>query len=45
MIWATAYGFLLFGQFPDAVSFAGMSIIVGSGILLAVHERYRGRRR
>jgi drug/metabolite transporter (DMT)-like permease len=45
MIWATAYGFLLFGQLPDAASLLGMAIIVGSGIALAAHEQYRWRRR
>lgn len=45
MIWATAYGYVFFGQLPDTVSFVGMAIIVGSGIALAAHEQQRWRRR
>lgn len=47
MIWATAYGFLVFGQLPDGVSFLGMAVIVASGVALVVHEarrRHRGAR-
>jgi drug/metabolite transporter (DMT)-like permease len=39
IIWATMYGFLLFGQLPDRWSAAGMAVIVASGLLLAVQER------
>ena len=39
MIWATAYGFLIFGQLPDWVSAIGMAIIIASGVGLVVHER------
>lgn len=45
MIWATAFGFALFGHLPDSVSFVGMAIIVGSGIALAAHEQHRSHRR
>jgi drug/metabolite transporter (DMT)-like permease len=45
MIWATSYGYMLFGQLPDAFSLVGMAIIVGSGIALAAHEQYRWSRR
>ena len=41
MIWATFYGWLVFGQLPDAVSAAGMAVIVASGVGLIVHERRR----
>lgn len=41
MIWATAYGFVLFGQLPDRWSALGMSVIVASGLLLALRERRR----
>ena len=41
MIWATTYGFLLFGQLPDRWSALGMTIIVASGLLLALRERRR----
>jgi len=43
VIWATLYGFLIFGQLPDRWSALGMSIIVASGLLLALQERRRGR--
>lgn len=41
LVWATLLGFALFGQFPDALSLAGMAVIAGSGLLLAWHERRR----
>jgi drug/metabolite transporter (DMT)-like permease len=43
MIWATLLGYLVFGQLPDGWSAVGMSIIVGSGLLLALQERRRAR--
>lgn len=39
VIWATAYGYLVFGQFPDGASAVGMAVIVASGVLLALQER------
>jgi drug/metabolite transporter (DMT)-like permease len=41
MIWATSYGFVLFDQLPDRWSALGMTIIVASGLLLALRERAR----
>lgn len=41
MVWATIYGYLIFGQLPDAVSAAGMAVIVGTGVGLALRERRR----
>ena len=41
MLWATAYGYVVFGQLPDGISFVGMAVIVASGVGLAVHERRR----
>ena len=43
MIWATCYGFFLFGQLPDATSGLGMAVIVLSGIGLMFHERRYSR--
>jgi drug/metabolite transporter (DMT)-like permease len=43
MLWATLYGWLLFGQLPDALSGVGMSIIVASGLALAWSEGRRPR--
>jgi len=39
MIWATAYGYLIFRQLPDGVSALGMVVIVASGVGLVLHER------
>ena len=39
MLWATFYGWLIFGQLPDAVSAVGMLVIVASGVGLVLHER------
>jgi drug/metabolite transporter (DMT)-like permease len=44
MVWATAYGFAIFGQLPDRWSALGMTIIVASGLLLALQERRRAGR-
>ena len=43
MIWATLFGFLVFGQLPDGWSAAGMAIIVASGLMLALQERRRAQ--
>jgi drug/metabolite transporter (DMT)-like permease len=43
MIWAIAYGYLVFGQLPDLTSGLGMAVIVGSGLALAWFEQRRGR--
>ena len=44
MIWATLYGFAIFGHLPDHVSALGMTIIVASGLWLALQERARAPR-
>jgi len=43
MLWATAYGYAIFGQLPDGLSAVGMAIIIGSGVWLFMHERRMGR--
>ena len=43
MIWATAYGWLVFGQLPDGLSAIGMAIIVASGVGLVLHEHRMAR--
>ena len=43
IVWATLFGFLIFDQLPDAVSFVGMAVIVASGVALAWQERRRAR--
>ena len=41
LVWATIIGWLGFGNFPDAWTLAGMAVIAGSGLLIALHERRR----
>ncbi|MGC1817916.1 MAG: DMT family transporter [Casimicrobiaceae bacterium] len=43
ILWATAFGYLAFGQHPDAVSAFGMSVVIASGVGLALWERRRAR--
>jgi drug/metabolite transporter (DMT)-like permease len=44
MVWATMYGYLVFGQLPDGISAFGMAVIVASGVALVLHERRLGVR-
>jgi drug/metabolite transporter (DMT)-like permease len=39
MLWATFYGYAVFGQLPDGLSAVGMAVIVASGVGLVLHER------
>jgi drug/metabolite transporter (DMT)-like permease len=41
LVWATLYGWAIFGQLPDRWSALGMTVIVASGALLALQERRR----
>ena len=41
IMWATLYGWAIFGQLPDRWSALGMAIVVVSGALLALQERRR----
>jgi drug/metabolite transporter (DMT)-like permease len=43
VLWATLFGYLIFGQLPDGWSAIGMAVIVASGLLLALYERRRAR--
>jgi len=43
ILWATAFGWWIFGQHPDGFSTLGMVIIVASGVALALWERRRMR--
>ena len=36
---ATLFGWLVFGDFPDAVKWLGISIIIGSGLYIIWRER------
>ncbi len=44
LIWVTAIGFFVFGDFPDAWSLLGIGILVTSGIYIARHQRRVERR-
>ena len=44
LVWATLIGWLVYRHFPDASSIAGMAVIAGSGLLIALNERRRARR-
>ena len=41
IVWATSYGYAVFGQLPDRWSALGMTIVVASGLWLALQERIR----
>ena len=45
LIWATLYGFVIFGHLPDRTSVLGMTVIVASGLWLAVQEGHPGSKR
>ncbi len=44
LIWGTAIGFLVFGDFPDNWSLLGIGMLVASGIYIASHQREEERR-
>lgn len=41
LVFATLIGWIVFGDLPEALTFAGMALIAGSGLLLTWHERRR----
>ncbi len=41
LVFATTIGWVVFGDLPGPLSFAGMALIAGSGLLLTWHERRR----
>ena len=42
LIWATLFGFVLFGDLPDRWTLVGAAMIVGSGLYIYHRERQRG---
>ena len=43
LVWATLFGFLIFGDFPDPGALVGMAIIVASGLYVALGHRFKAR--
>ncbi len=43
LIWVTAMGYLVFGQFPDHWSLIGIAVIMASGIYIATHQQLSER--
>jgi drug/metabolite transporter (DMT)-like permease len=43
LVWATLAGWVVYRQFPDAPAVAGMIIIAGSGLTVALLDRRRAR--
>ena len=41
MLWALTLGYFIFGNFPDALTWVGALIIIGSGLYIAMRERKR----
>lgn len=44
LLWASAFGFLLFAVLPDAFTWFGSAIIIASGLYTAHRERIRARK-
>ena len=42
MIWATAFGFIIWGHLPNAWVLAGSTLVIGSGLYI-LHRETRGR--
>jgi S-adenosylmethionine uptake transporter len=43
IIWAVVFGALFFGDFPDAIAFVGMALVIASGLItLAREEKLHG---
>ena len=43
LVWSTLLGWIVFASFPDAWALAGMAVITGSGLLIALTEQRRSR--
>ena len=43
LLWVILFGFLAFGDLPDAYSLIGMAIVVGSGLYVALGHRFKPR--
>ena len=45
IVWATIYGYLLFGHFPDGWTLGGAAVIIASGLYVWLRERSLGKTR
>ncbi|MBO6827740.1 MAG: DMT family transporter, partial [Sneathiella sp.] len=45
LIWATLFGFIFFGKFPDNFTIIGAVIIVCSGLYILYRERVRAEQK
>ena len=45
LMWATLFGWLVFGDLPDGWTVLGAAIVTGSGLYVIARERRAGRRR
>jgi drug/metabolite transporter (DMT)-like permease len=43
LVFAMVFGWVLYGDFPNAVRVAGMAVIAGSGLVMTLYERQRTR--
>ena len=41
MVWTIAFGYLIFGDLPDAWMMVGSTVIIGSGLYLMRRDRHR----
>ena len=41
LVWATLFGFVIWGDFPDLWTWAGAALIIGSGLYIFYGERHR----
>jgi drug/metabolite transporter (DMT)-like permease len=41
LVWATLFGFFIWGELPDIYTFAGAALIVGAGLYIFFRERVR----
>src|SRR5262249_58425147 len=44
IVWAVLFGYLVFGDVPDAFMLAGAAIIIGAGLFIFLRERRLARR-
>lgn len=42
--WAVLWGWVFFGSLPDGLTWLGMTLIVGAGLLILLRETVRGKR-